>query len=91
MGLRGNPFTDLVSSLDAVEFETLHKAVKERIYREKIGFATFEEAAELLPARPRLPIVRGRGGQGRQHASREKAVPMPRMQQAVQLAFRHGS
>ena len=50
-----NPYRDMVSSLNAVDFDALCSAVEERRCRDLIGAGTFDEAIELWNPHPACP------------------------------------
>ena len=50
-----NPYRDMVSSLNVIEFDALRSAVEERRCRDLIGAGTFDEAIELWRSRPSCP------------------------------------
>ena len=55
---RYSAFAGAVSALDARDFELLRRAVDERSCREKHGFGTFAEAADLYRPGPACPSCR---------------------------------
>ena len=55
---RHSAFADAVAALDEGDFELLRRAVDERCCREKHGFGTLAEAADLYRTDPACPSCR---------------------------------
>lgn len=73
MGSSTNPFMGFVASLDAVGFEALQSAVKERHCRERIGIGTFEEAIDRYRPDPVCPSCGAKAnGDGHTPAGRRR-------------------
>lgn len=55
-----NPYTGLVASLDAADFQALRDAVSERICQERIGVGTIDEAIGRYRPSPPCPTCKGK-------------------------------